>query len=45
VVTLPMLAGTHEIALRVDGGAWVVPPGLTMIRDEFGGLSGILVIR
>lgn len=44
-VTLPMLAGTHEIAVRVDGGAWVVPPGLTMIRDEFGGLSGILVIR
>jgi hypothetical protein len=45
VGTLPIPAGTHEIALRIDGGEWIVPPGLTTIRDEFGGLSGLLVIR
>jgi hypothetical protein len=45
VATLAIPAGTHEIALRVDGGAWIAPPGLTAIRDEFGGASGLLVIR
>jgi hypothetical protein len=43
--TLPIPAGAHEIALRIDGGAWIAPPGLTTIRDEFGGISGLLVIR
>jgi hypothetical protein len=45
VATLPIPAGTHEIALRIDGGAWIAPPGLTTIRDEFGGVSGLLVIK
>jgi hypothetical protein len=43
--TLPIRPGTHEIAVRVDGGPWMAPPGLTTIRDEFGGTSGLLVIR
>jgi hypothetical protein len=38
-------AGTHEIALRVDDGPWTPPPGLTTIRDEFGGMSGLLIIK
>lgn len=33
-----------ELALRLDGGAWVVPPGAAPLRDEFGGLSGRLVL-
>lgn len=37
-------AGVHECVLRVDGGDWVVPPGLPVSRDEFGGLTGILVL-
>lgn len=43
--TLPIAPGTHEIALRLDGGKWIVPPGLTIIRDEFGGMSGLLVVK
>lgn len=33
-----------ELALRVDGGAWMAPPGTELVRDEFGGLSGRLVL-
>ena len=36
--------GTHEMAVRIDGGAWEPPPGLVVVRDEFGGSSGVLVV-
>lgn len=44
-VTLPVARGTYQTNLRVDGSRWVVPPGLTAVRDEFGGTVGILVVR
>jgi hypothetical protein len=31
--------------VRVDGGAWGVPPGLTAVKDEFGGLVALLVVQ
>lgn len=37
--------GMYEFNVRVNGGQWDVPPGLAVIRDEFGGTSAILVIR
>jgi hypothetical protein len=43
-VALPISNGTHEVNVRVDGGAWGVPPGLTPLRDEFGGRVGLLVV-
>ena len=43
VVKLPIRSGTHQLNLRLDGSAWVVPPGLTTITDE-SGASGLLVI-
>lgn len=43
-VTLDLPAGQHEIAVRVNGGAWIAPQGLVVLRDEFGGESGVLVI-
>ncbi len=33
-------AATAELALRVDAGPWLVPPGSQTVRDEFGGVSG-----
>ena len=42
--TVAIANGTHEVAIRVDGGAWRAPPGLMPITDEFGGRSGLLVI-
>jgi hypothetical protein len=37
--SLPIPRGTHQMNVRVDGGAWGVPPGLTTVKDEFGGWS------
>lgn len=41
---LPIPRGTYQMSVRRDGGRWLVPPGLTGVRDEFGGEAGILVI-
>jgi hypothetical protein len=45
VVTLPIAVGTHQMNVRLDGGEWTVPPGLTSITDEFGGRIAILTVR
>lgn len=37
--------GVHRVNLRVDGGAWTAPPGLTVVRDEFGGEVGLLIVQ
>jgi hypothetical protein len=38
-------SGTHQVNLRVDGGPWMVPPGLPAITDEFGGSVGLIVVK
>ena len=43
VVTMPK--GTHRMNLRVDGGDWGVPPGVTALNDDFGGVVGVLLIE
>lgn len=43
-LTVRLEPGTHQVNLRVDGGAWAVPPGLPVVTDEFGGSFGLLVI-
>jgi hypothetical protein len=43
-VTLPISSGKHEVNVRVDGGAWRVPPGLVIVEDEFGGSSGMVLV-
>jgi 1,4-alpha-glucan branching enzyme len=44
-ISLPMTRGTHQINIRVNGGRWIVPPGLTPMTDEFGGTVGLLVVE
>jgi hypothetical protein len=44
-VALPVPPGVHRMNVRVDGGAWGVPPGVPVLRDEFGGAVGILVVQ
>ncbi len=41
---LQLAPGNYEMNLRVDGGEWVVPPGLLPLKDEFGGSVGLLVL-
>ena len=45
MVTLPVRSGTHQVNVRADRGSWEVPPTLPMLRDEFGGSVGLLVVR
>ena len=35
-------AGVYHVNIRVDGGEWVVPPGLLAVPDRFGGAVGVL---
>ena len=42
---LALSPGTHRLNARVDGGSWIVPPGLTTMSDDFAGEVGLLVIE
>jgi hypothetical protein len=37
--------GAHRISLKLDGGPWSAPPGLTEMSDDFGGSVGAFVLR
>lgn len=43
-IALPIGVGTHELNVRASGAAWMVPPGLPSVTDEFGGAVGVLVV-
>jgi hypothetical protein len=43
--TAPIPAGVHRLNVRLDGGSWQVPAGLTAVADEFNGVVGILVVE
>jgi hypothetical protein len=43
--TFPIDRGKYQMNLRLDGGKWLVPPGLLSMLDEFGGSVGLLVIE
>lgn len=36
--------GLYQLNLRIDGGAWVPPPGLATAGDGFGGLVGVVLV-
>jgi hypothetical protein len=36
--------GSYRIAIRVDGGEWLPPPGLPHVGDELGGVVGMLIV-
>ena len=42
--TLVLRRGQYQMNLRLNGGHWIVPPGLLSMADEFGGPVGLLVI-
>lgn len=37
--------GVYHIAIRLDHGPWIVPPGLAGVPDGFSGLVGLLELR
>ena len=44
-LTLPIGPGKYQMNLRLNGGEWLVPPGLLSMLDEFGGRVGLLVVE
>jgi hypothetical protein len=44
-LTLPVTPGKYQMNMRLDGGQWLVPPGLLPMLDEFGGSVGLLIIE
>jgi len=44
-LTVPLTVGPHRMNARIDGGNWIVPPGLTTMNDDFSGEVGLLVIE
>jgi hypothetical protein len=45
VVDLPITPGVHHVNMRIDGGAWSVPPSLSATDDDFAGEVGVLVVE
>lgn len=43
-VTLPLAPGAYRLNIRVDGDAWVAPPGTSTVQDEFNGTVGLVVV-
>jgi hypothetical protein len=43
-VTLVLAPGVHRMNVRLDGGDWTVPHGVTAGEDDFGGRVGTLVV-
>lgn len=39
---LALARGTYRFNIRIDGGDWIVPAGVTGVSDEFGGAVGLL---
>lgn len=44
-LSLPITPGSHRFNVRVNGGDWGVPRGVTTITDDFEGVVGLLVVR
>jgi hypothetical protein len=37
-------AGPHRVAIRLDGGPWIVPVNLPRVEDDFAGTIGIITV-
>lgn len=44
VVSDPLASGVYRFNVRLDGGEWIVPAGVTRMKDEFGGEVGVLIV-
>jgi len=43
-VSMPVSSGAHQVNVRIDGGAWIVPHGTLSVDDELGGVVGLFEI-
>lgn len=40
----PIPPGLHRVAIRIDGGDWIAPPGVPHTTDDLGGVVGLITI-
>ena len=45
VARVPLSPGKYQMNVRLNGGPWIVPPGVLSMLDEFGGAVGLLVVE
>jgi hypothetical protein len=45
VASLALKPGAYRMNIRVDGEAWLPPPGVAAVDDEFNGKVGLIVVR
>jgi hypothetical protein len=43
-LTMRIAPGVHRVNIRIDGDAWVAPPGTNTVADEFNGTVGLVVV-
>ncbi|HXY30225.1 MAG TPA: glycogen-binding domain-containing protein [Gemmatimonadaceae bacterium] len=43
-IRVALSTGVHRVAIRIDDGAWLPPPGVARVPDEFGGQVGVFVV-
>ena len=36
--------GLHRVAIRIDGGDWIAPPGVPHATDDLGGVVGLITV-
>src|SRR5262249_54151066 len=36
--------GPHRVAIRIDGGEWIVPANLPRVEDDLGGSVGLITV-
>jgi len=41
---VPLVRGTYQMTVRINSGEWAPPPSLPTVRDEFGGVEGVLIV-
>lgn len=44
-LNIVLAPGVYRLNVRLDSGEWIVPQGLTVQDDEFGGRIGLLVVQ
>jgi hypothetical protein len=44
-VEVVIAPGSHRLNIRIDGGPWVVPPGLPAVADDFNEGAGLLRVN
>ncbi|MFQ5550075.1 MAG: glycogen-binding domain-containing protein [Gemmatimonadales bacterium] len=43
-LTIALSPGSYFVNIRIDEGEWIVPPGVTVVEDDFNGSVGLVIV-